>query len=76
MERTHLIKLREARGLSREAVARSVALSERTVRRAENGQGMALTTARALAEYYGLSLEDVVGMSTTVAAEVAAAEAP
>lgn len=66
-KRHDLIALRAARGLSIEAVAKDAGLSERTVRRIEKGESVALSTVQTLADFYGVPLEQITGSAPSAA---------
>lgn len=60
----HLLELRKARRLSRQAVADAIKISARSYQRYENAEREPTASVLiALADFYGVTLDDLVGRS-------------
>lgn len=60
MAMTTLERLRRDRGLDQVELAAQAGISQSTVSRAENGGAMTLSTARALARVFSITVEDLL----------------
>ena len=52
--------------ISQKDLAKAVGLTQQTISRAENYSAMSLTTARKIAEYFGVGIDDIFLPSNTI----------
>ena len=60
MTRRECIARRMNRGLSTEAAAREMGIARKTLLRFENGDGVTLSSLKAIADFYGVKVTDLV----------------
>lgn len=52
--------------ISQKDLAKAVGLTQQTISKAENHSAMSLTTARKIAEYFGVGIDDIFLPSNTI----------
>ncbi|MDU7141434.1 MAG: helix-turn-helix domain-containing protein [Anaerococcus vaginalis] len=57
---------RAMKDISQKDLAKAVGLTQQTISRAENYSAMSLTTARKIAEYFGVGIDDIFLTSNTI----------
>lgn len=57
---------RAMKNISQKELAEAVGLTQQTISRAENSSAMSLTTAKKIADYFGVGIDDIFLIKNTI----------